>query len=191
MNNGKKHVLAVISGPSGVGKGTVIKIMFALRPDLKESVSCTTRAPREGEREGIEYFFVTKEKFENMIQGGQLLEYSQHFSNYYGTPRAFVEKSLETSDVILEIEVDGALQVKRAHPSAVLIMLLPPSMEELAARLCGRGTESGEKIAQRMQRAEYELSKKDMYDYCVVNDDAEVAARKILEIIEEQKEALK
>ncbi len=190
MSKSKGNVLAVISGPSGVGKGTVIKRMFEMCPALCESVSCTTRPPREGEQDGREYFFVTRARFEEMIQRGELLEYSSHFGNYYGTPRAFVEQKLKTCDVILEIEVDGALQVKAAHPSAVLIMILPPSMEELERRLKLRGTESDEKIAQRLARAGYELSKKDKYDYCVVNDDVDRAAERILNIIREEKEVL-
>ncbi len=190
MSKTKGNVLAVISGPSGVGKGTVIKSMFEMCPALCESVSCTTRPPREGEQDGREYFFITHARFEEMIQRGELLEYSSHFGNYYGTPRAFVEQKLKTCDVILEIEVDGALQVKAAHPSAVLIMILPPSMEELERRLKLRGTESDEKIAQRLARAGYELSKKDKYDYCVVNDDVDRAAERILNIIREEKEVL-
>ncbi len=190
MNKINKNVLAVISGPSGVGKGTVIKRMFGLCPGLCESVSCTTRAPREGEQDGREYFFVSRERFEEMIEGGELLEYSAHFDNYYGTPKAFVEEKLKTGDVILEIDVDGALSVKAAHPSAVLIMILPPSMEELAKRLKSRGTESDEKIALRMARADYELSKKDKYDYCVVNDEVNRAAERILDIIRKEKEFL-
>ena len=190
MSKSKGNVLAVISGPSGVGKGTVIKRMFEMCHALCESVSCTTRPPREGEQDGREYFFITHARFEEMIQRGELLEYSSHFGNYYGTPRAFVEQKLKTCDVILEIEVDGALQVKAAHPSAVLIMILPPSMEELERRLKLRGTESDEKIAQRLARAGYELSKKDKYDYCVVNDDVDRAAERILNIIREEKEVL-
>ena len=190
MSKSKGNVLAVISGPSGVGKGTVIKRMFEMCPALCESVSCTTRPPREGEQDGREYFFITHARFEEMIQRGELLEYSSHFGNYYGTPRAFVEQKLKTCDVILEIEVDGALQVKAAHPSAVLIMILPPSMDELERRLKLRGTESDEKIAQRLARAGYELSKKDKYDYCVVNDDVDRAAERILNIIREEKEVL-
>ncbi len=191
MNNAKRNVLAVISGPSGVGKGTVIKRMFLLDPSLKESVSCTTRAPREGEKDGQDYFFISKPRFEEMISRGELLEYSSHFENYYGTPRAFVEEALRTSDVILEIDVDGALNVKRAYPSAVLIMVLPPDMAELERRLRARGTESDEKVALRISRAAYELSKKDEYDYCVVNEEVDRAAERILEIIRKEKEVLK
>ena len=191
MNNIKKNVLAVISGPSGVGKGTVIKKMFELCPGLCESVSCTTRAPRAGEVDGKDYFFIPKERFEQMISRGELLEYSAHFENYYGTPKAFVEEKLEMCDVILEIDVDGALMVKKSHPSAVLIMITPPDMQELERRLKKRGTESDEKIALRISRAEYELSKSDKYDYCVVNDDVTRAAESILAIIRKEKGGLK
>ncbi len=191
MNNIKKNVLAVISGPSGVGKGTVIKKMFELCPGLCESVSCTTRAPRAGEVDGKDYFFIPKERFEQMISRGELLEYSAHFENYYGTPKAFVEEKLETGDVILEIDVDGALMVKKSHPSAVLIMITPPDMQELERRLKKRGTESDEKIALRISRAEYELSKSDKYDYCVVNDEVTRAAESILAIIRKEKGGLK
>lgn len=191
MNNIKKNVLAVISGPSGVGKGTVIKKMFELCPGLCESVSCTTRAPRAGEVDGKDYFFIPKERFEQMISRGELLEYSAHFENYYGTPKAFVEEKLETCDVILEIDVDGALMVKKSHPSAVLIMITPPDMQELERRLKKRGTESDEKIALRISRAEYELSKSDKYDYCVVNDEVTRAAESILAIIRKEKGGLK
>ncbi len=190
MNKIKRNVLAVISGPSGVGKGTVIKRMFEMCPSLCESVSATTRAPREGERDGVEYFFVSKPRFEEMISRGELLEYSAHFENYYGTPKAFVEEKLKSGDVILEIDVDGALNVKKVYPSAVLIMIEPPDMAELTRRLKLRGTESDEKIALRTARAEYELSKKDKYDYCVVNDDVDGAAARILEIIRKEKEVL-
>ena len=185
-----RNVLAVISGPSGVGKGTVIKKMFSMRPDLVESVSCTTRQPRAGEQDGKDYFFVTRQRFEEMISRGELLEYSAHFENYYGTPRAFVENTLKTGDIILEIDVDGALNVKKAYPSAVLIMILPPSMEELERRLKERGTESDEKIALRISRAAYELAQKDKYDYCVVNESVDGAAEQILEIIGKEKEVL-
>ena len=190
MNKIKRNVLAVISGPSGVGKGTVIKRMFEMCPSLCESVSATTRAPREGERDGVEYFFVSKPRFEEMISRGELLEYSAHFENYYGTPKAFVEEKLKSGDVILEIDVDGALNVKKVYPSAVLIMIEPPDMAELTRRLKLCGTESDEKIALRTARAEYELSKKDKYDYCVVNDDVDGAAARILEIIRKEKEVL-
>lgn len=183
MSN-KRNVLAVISGPSGVGKGTVIKRMFELCPDLCESVSCTTRAPREGEVNGREYFFITKQRFEEMIAQGELLEYSAHFENYYGTPRAFVEKMLLSRDVILEIDVDGALNVKKAYPDAVLVMIAPPDRQTLLTRLRGRGTEDEEVIERRVQRADYELSKSPQYDYVIINDDLGKAVGQVIQILE-------
>ncbi|MDE6076051.1 MAG: guanylate kinase, partial [Clostridia bacterium] len=128
MSKGK---LLVISGPSGVGKGTIVKELLKLRPNASLSVSCTTRAPRQGETEGESYFFLTKDAFEKMIAEGGFLEYSEHFDNYYGTPKAFVESKLESGDVILEIEVDGALNVKRVMPQAVLVMIAPPDRDTL------------------------------------------------------------
>lgn len=188
--NKKGNVLVVVSGPSGVGKGTVLKRVMQLHPGMCESVSCTTRAPRGGETEGVSYFFVSRARFEEMISRGELLEYSQHFENYYGTPRAFVEERLKRCDVLLEIDVDGALNVKKAYPQAVLIMVAPPDMAALEERLKKRGTESKESIAGRLSRADYELSKSDSYDYVVINDDVERAAREICGIICSEKEAL-
>lgn len=181
-----KNLLLVLSGPSGVGKGTVVKEL--LKNGGKElSVSCTTRPPRAGETDGKSYFFITKEKFLSLVKDDGFLEYSNHFDNYYGTPKKFVEEKLKNSDVILEIEVDGALQVKKSHPEAILIMLLPPSADELLSRLRGRGTESEEKIQSRIKRMEYELSLKDKYDYAVINGDLSECVKKIEEIIEKEK----
>lgn len=181
-----RNILIVLSGPSGVGKGTIVsKLLENGRYSL--SVSCTTRAPRDGERDGESYFFISKEKFLEMIGAGGFLEYSNHFGNYYGTPREFVESKLESGDVILEIDVDGALRVKKAHPEAVLIMILPPDMDRLRARLVGRGAETAEKIEERLARAEYELSLKNKYDYAVVNDNLDAAVAEIEKIIEHEK----
>lgn len=174
--------LLVISGPSGVGKGTIVNKLLS-RGGYALSVSCTTRAPREGEKDGVSYFFITKEQFEKTIAENGFLEYSQHFGNYYGTPKAFVEEQLKTHDVILEIEVDGALQVKKAHPEAVLIMVTPPSVKELKARLVNRGSETEQSIEKRISRMEYELSKIPQYDYTVVNDDLQTAVDQIENII--------
>ena len=178
-----KNRLIVLSGPSGVGKGTIVGKLLGLG-NYALSVSCTTRAPRAGEKDGISYFFISREQFLKSVQEGGFLEYSEHFENFYGTPKKFVQDKLKTHNVILEIEVDGALQVKKAYPEALLIMILPPSVEELRARLKGRGSESAEKIEQRVKRMNYELSKKDKYDYIVINDDLEKAVAEIEKIIE-------
>lgn len=182
-----KNLLIVLSGPSGVGKGTIVNRLLQ-DGNYALSVSCTTRAPRGGEVDGKSYFFISQKKFDEMAAQGGFLEYNNHFENSYGTPKEFVERQLKTRDVILEIEVDGALQVKQTHPEAVLIMILPPSKEELIARLKGRGTESDEKIAERVKRMEYELSKKHLYDYTVINDDLNTAVAEIIDIIKSKKE---
>ena len=181
-----KNLLIVLSGPSGVGKGTIVNRLLS-RGGYSLSVSCTTRAPRGGEVDGKSYFFISKQKFLQGIENGDFLEYSNHFENYYGTPRAFVNERLIYGDVILEIEVDGALQVKKSHPEALLIMILPPNEEQLRARLEGRGTESAEKIEERIKRMNYELSKKHLYDYTVINDDLSKAVAEIEDIIKRSK----
>lgn len=181
-----KNLLIVLSGPSGVGKGTIVNNLLN-KGNYALSVSCTTREPRDNEVDGKSYFFISKQKFLNMVKENGFLEYSDHFENFYGTPKKFVEEQLKIKDVILEIEVDGALQVKKAHPEALLIMILPPNENELIARLKGRGTESNEKIAERLSRLEYELSKKNLYDYTVINDDLSQAVAEIENIIEKVK----
>lgn len=181
-----KHLLLVLSGPSGVGKGTIVNHLLR-QGNYALSVSCTTRTPRSGEREGKEYFFVTKDEFLHLIENGGLLEYNNHFGNYYGTPKKFVDEKLQDYDVILEIEVDGALQVKKSHPDAVLIMILPPSVEELHARLVHRGSETEDKIEERISRMKYEISKKLEYDYVVINDDLQSAVKEIETIIEKER----
>ncbi len=185
-----KNLLIVLSGPSGVGKGTIVNELLQ-SGGYALSVSCTTRAPRTGEVDGKSYFFISKEEFESKIKSGGFLEYSNHFENYYGTPKAFVEKQLEVSDVILEIEVDGALQVKNALPQALLIMVLPPDEKELEARLLKRGSEDSETIAKRISRMQYEISKKDKYDYVVINDDLSKAIEEIKNIIANKKGDIK
>ena len=182
MSKGK---LMVLSGPSGVGKGTIVKRVLERRGNCALSVSCTTRSPREGEKDGESYFFLTRERFENMIAENGFLEYSEHFSNYYGTPRFFVEQKLKEGDVILEIEVDGALNVKKAYKEAILVMITPPDRQTLVSRLRGRGTESEEVIAKRLERADYELSKAPLYDYTIINDDLDKAVGEVVQILEQ------
>ena len=183
MSKGK---LVVISGASGVGKGTVLGIMMEKRKDLKFSVSATTRDPRPSETDGVHYYFVTKAQFEDMIASGQMLEYSVHNANYYGTPRAQAEEKMETGSVLLDIEPNGAGQVKKAAPDAVLVFIMPPSMEELERRLRGRGDTPEDQITMRLERAHWEMEQRSWYDHVVVNDDAERCADEILKIIADE-----
>ena len=182
-----KNLLIVLSGPSGVGKGTVVNMLLS-RGNYALSVSCTTRPPRKGEKDGEAYFFVTEEQFLEKARAGGFLEYSNHFGNYYGTPKDFVLKKLETRDVILEIDVDGGLNVKKSRPETLLIMLAPPDKKTLVSRLNGRATEPPEALADRLARMEYELGKSPLYDYVVINDDLETAVSEIENIIKREKE---
>ena len=179
-----KNILMAISGPSGVGKGTLVKALLQKRKDVTGSVSCTTREPRPGEREGKDYFFLTKEEFLRRAKEGEFLEYDEHFGNYYGTPKSFVREALKEKSVILEIDVVGALNAKKAFPECVLVMVLPPSVEELKKRLEGRHSETEEEIKTRLARIDYELSKRELYDYAVVNDTPERAAAELEEILD-------
>ena len=179
-----KGKLIVVSGPSGVGKGTIVKTLIKRREDVVESVSCTTRAPRTGEIHGREYFFLSKEEFIRRIDENDFLEYDEHFGNYYGTPKSFVREMLKEKHVILEIDVVGALNAKKAFPESILVMIAPPSVEELKRRLTGRGTETDKEIENRLERLSYELSQKDKYDYVVVNDDLERAIAEVSNIID-------
>ena len=181
----KKGKLVVISGASGVGKGTVLGIMMEKRKDLTFSVSATTRPPRPGEVDGVHYYFVTKERFEEMIDKGEFLEYDAHAANYYGTPRAQAEEKMANGSVLLDIEPNGAKQVKQAAPEALLIFIMPPSMEELERRLRGRGDTPEDQIIMRMERAVWEIEQRSWYDHVVVNDDAVRCAEEILNIIAE------
>ena len=175
--------MIVISGPSGVGKGTVLGIAMDKRSDLRFSVSATTRAPRPSEQDGIHYYFITRERFEQMIAAGEFLEYDAHAANYYGTPRAQALEKMEKGHVLLDIEPKGAQQVKANMPEATLIFIMPPSVEELERRLRGRGDTSEEQIGLRMERAIWEMDQRHWYDYVLINDDAERCAEEILKII--------
>lgn len=176
--------LIVISGASGVGKGTVLAKVMSKRQDLSFSVSATTRPPRPGEVDGVHYYFVTRERFEEMIDRGEFLEYDNHAANFYGTPRAQAEEKLRTGSVLLDIEPNGAQKVRKAEPSAVLIFIMPPSVEELERRLRGRGDTPEEQIRMRMERAAWEMEQRTWYDYVVVNDDVDRCADEILNIID-------
>ena len=182
-----RNVLIVLSGPSGVGKGTIAKQLVDKNKNISLSISCTTRKAREGEVDGREYFFIEREKFLSKIEQDGFLEYSNHFENYYGTPKDFVLNKLVSNDVLLEIDVNGGLNVKKSYPDAVLIMITPPSKAELEKRLVNRNTESLEKIKLRMQRIDYELGKSDLYDYTVVNDDLATAIQQVEQIINKEK----
>ncbi len=176
----RKGTLLVLSGPSGSGKGTLVKEYTNKNDNVFVSVSATTRKPREGEEHGINYFFLTVEEFKAKIEEQGFLEYAQFCENYYGTPRESVEKKLsEGMDVILEIDVQGALQVKKNCPEAVLVFTLPPSYEILCDRLIGRGTESMDVVEKRLNAAKDELKCADKYDYVIVNDDIEAAAKEL------------
>ena len=181
----EKGKLLVISGPSGAGKSTVVFKAIEGRKDVCFSTSVTTRGPRPGEVDGREYFFVDFERFREMVENDELLEHAEYVANRYGTPRAYVEQRLnEGMNVILDIEVQGARQVRKKMPEAVLIFIAPPSLEELERRLRGRGTDTEAAIEGRLIRARQEFQEADFYDYLIVNDDVEKAAAKLNAIIE-------
>ena len=182
----KKGILIVISGFSGAGKGTLVRELLRRHgQDYVLSVSMTTRAPRPGERDGVEYFFTDRERFEEAIEQDGLVEYASYCGNYYGTPRAYVEEQLEAGKhVILEIEIQGALKIKKKFPESLLVFVTPPSGEELVRRLQGRGTESAEVIEKRLARAVEESEGVEAYDYIVVNDDLGECAEEIHFLVE-------
>lgn len=183
-----KGILVVVSGFSGAGKGTVMKAFLEKYDNYALSISATTRAPREGEMDGREYFFKTVEEFENLIANDDLIEYVKYVKNYYGTPKAYVLEQLELGkDVILEIEVQGALKVKEKMPDTPLIFMTPPSAEELRRRLIERGTESMEEIEDRLRTANEEAKVMDQYDYILINDKIEECVDDLHELIQNEK----
>jgi guanylate kinase len=181
----ERGLLIVLSGPSGVGKGTVRKAIFDSEDnDFQYSISMTTRKKRIGEVEGVDYYFRSHEEFEELIAAGEMLEYAEYVGNYYGTPLSYVQKTLdEGKDVFLEIEVQGALQVKEKVPDGVFIFLTPPDLTELRSRITGRGTDSIEVIDERMRIAREEIEMMALYDYAVVNDEVPLAVQRIKDII--------
>lgn len=189
MTRKNKGILTVVSGFSGAGKGTIMKELLAkYGQNYALSISATTRAPRPGEKDGAEYFFKSREEFEQMIAAGELIEYAQYVGNYYGTPKAYVGKQLEAGrDVILEIEIQGALKVREQFPDALLLFVTPPSADELKKRLIGRGTESMEVIENRLARALEEAEGLEEYDYLVVNDVLEECVEEVHEIIRNER----
>ena len=180
-------ILVVVSGFSGAGKGTLMRALLEKYHNYALSVSATTRQPREGETDGTDYFFVSQEKFKQMIEEEQLIEYAQYVNHYYGTPKEYVLRQMaEGKDVILEIEIQGALAIKRQFSNALLLFVLPPSAQELKRRLVGRGTESLDVIEARLRRAFDEAEGMDSYDYILVNDDVDACVEDMHELIKAQ-----
>ena len=180
----EKGKLIVISGPSGAGKSTVVFKAIEGREDVCFSTSVTTRKPRPGEVDGREYFFVDPDRFKEMVENDELLEHAEYVANSYGTPRAYVDEKLNAGlNVLLDIEVQGARQIREKKPDAVMIFIIPPSLEELERRLKGRGTDTERAIEARLIRARQEYQEADFYDYIIINDDADKAARELSAII--------
>ena len=185
----EKGVLLIVSGLSGAGKGTICKRLMEKYPDFELSISATTRDPRPGEIHGREYFFISKEEFEERIAKDRLLEFARYVDNYYGTPKEWVEEQLSSGkNVILEIELQGAFQVREKIPGAVLIFIMPPSMEELERRLRGRGSETEEQIQKRLARAQEEMEFIDQYDYVIVNEEVEKSVDMLYDIVRCEKQ---
>lgn len=187
----KKGILIVVSGPSGCGKGTILGKLFESCENLEYSVSATTRAPRNGEVDGVNYHFKTKEEFISMAENGELLEYACYCDNYYGTPKKQVLDMLESGkDVILEIEVEGAMQIKETYPNAAFVFILPPSVKVLKERLTGRGTESPEVVESRIKKALSELTMAYKYDYAIINDKLDEAVEALRCVINGEKQVV-
>ena len=183
----QQGILVVVSGFSGAGKGTLMRELLKRYDNYALSVSATTRQPREGERDGVDYFFVSKEQFQQMIEEQKLIEYAQYVNHYYGTPRDYVqEKMAQGKDVILEIEIQGALKVKKRFPEALLLFVTPPSAHELRRRLIGRGTETIEVINARLKRAAEEAAGMEAYDYLLVNDEIDRCVEEMHQLIQLQ-----
>jgi guanylate kinase len=183
-----KGNLYIIAGCSGVGKGTLIKLFLEKNPDIKLSISATTRSPRDGEKDGVNYFFVSKEEFKSEVENNEFLEWAEFSGNFYGTKKSFVEKTLAKGiDLILEIEVQGAKQVKEKMPEAISIFIMPPSLEELEARLRGRHTETEEAIQKRLEQVSREIEAGKNFDYKIVNDKLETALENMQKIFSERK----
>ena len=181
----KKGILIILSGFSGVGKGTVVKRLLSDYDNYALSISATTRKPREGEEEGISYFFKSKEKFEKMIEEDAFIEYARYVENYYGTPKAYVQEQLDAGKVvILEIEIQGALKVKEKYPDALMLFLVPPDAQILKNRLLGRGTETAEVVRDRLKRAAQEAREMGSYEYIVVNDDLDTCVKQVHALIQ-------
>ena len=186
-----KGVLVIVSAPSGCGKSTVLQRLMEKRKNLRFSISATTRAPRVGEEDGVHYFFISREAFRRMVEEDAFLEHAEYVGNCYGTPKAAVDELLDRGyDVYLDIEVQGAMQVKRQRPETLLIFLMPPSMAELERRLTSRGTDRPEEIRNRLKEAERECAERENYDHIVVNDDVDRAAAEISALIDRHKKVL-
>ena len=184
----KRGLLLVVSGPSGTGKGTICKKMVEINDAIKLSVSATTRQPRLGEKEGISYYFKTREEFEKMVENGEFLEHAMIYDNYYGTPKQAIVDQLDAGvDVILEIEMQGARQIREVCPDAVFVFILPPSLDELKHRIVGRGTETKEQIEKRFNSAYNEIKLLGDYDYFIFNNIVDKSAEEIFEIIKSEK----
>lgn len=181
----KKGILIILSGFSGVGKGTVVRRLLSDYDNYALSISATTRKPREGEEDGVSYFFKSKEEFEQMIKEDSFIEHARYVENYYGTPKAYVQEQLDAGkDVILEIEIQGALKVKEKYPDALMLFLVPPDAQTLKERLVGRGTETADVIHDRLERAAQEAQEMGSYEYIIVNDDLDTCVKQVHELIQ-------
>ena len=179
----KKGILIILSGFSGVGKGTVVRRLLSDYDNYALSISATTRKPREGEEDGVSYFFKSKEEFEQMIKEDSFIEHARYVENYYGTPKAYVQEQLDAGkDVILEIEIQGALKVKEKYPDALMLFLVPPDAQTLKERLVGRGTETADVIHDRLERAAQEAQEMGSYEYIIVNDDLDTCVKQVHEL---------